>query len=81
MAAAFAGVASSDPEILAEQRTVTAPVADRVAALSTITGRLQAERVAVEDITLRRPTLDDVFLRLTGHRAEDADQPMVEAIR
>ncbi len=27
--------------------------------------------VAVEDITLRRPTLDDVFLRLTGHRAEE----------
>ncbi len=82
VAAAFAGVASSDPEVLPEQRTVTAPVADRVAALSTVASRLQAERVAVEDITLRRPTLDDVFLRLTGHRAEDADdQPMEEAVR
>ena len=81
VAGAFAGVASSEPEIHAEQRTVTAPVADRVAALSTITSRLQAERVPVEDITLRRPTLDDVFLRLTGHRAEDADQPMEEAVR
>ena len=44
----------------------------------------------VEDITLRRPTLDDVFLRLTGHRAEDADpsdsrpaeeNPVEEAVR
>jgi ABC-2 type transport system ATP-binding protein len=24
----------------------------------------------VEDIGLRRPSLDDVFLRLTGHRTE-----------
>ena len=44
-----------------------------MAALSTIASRLQADRVPVEDITLRRPTLDDVFLRLTGHRAEEAD--------
>lgn len=29
---------------------------------------LQDEGVAVEDIGLRRPSLDDVFLRLTGHR-------------
>ena len=28
----------------------------------------------VEDITLRRPTLEDVFLRLTGHRADESDQ-------
>jgi ABC-2 type transport system ATP-binding protein len=31
---------------------------------------LQDEGVAVEDIGLRRPSLDDVFLRLTGHRTE-----------
>ena len=46
--------------------------------------------MAVEDISLRRPTLDDVFLRLTGHRAEEADRrptrpdqtrPAEEAVR
>ena len=28
--------------------------------------------IAVQDIGIRRPTLDDAFLSLTGHRAEDA---------
>ena len=27
--------------------------------------------IAIDDIGLRRPTLDDVFLALTGHAAED----------
>jgi len=32
--------------------------------------------VGVDDITLRRPTLDDVFLTLTGHAAEEgAEEP------
>jgi ABC-2 type transport system ATP-binding protein len=33
--------------------------------------RLDDAHVTVEDIGLRRPTLDDVFLALTGHAAED----------
>jgi ABC-2 type transport system ATP-binding protein len=28
--------------------------------------------VGVDDLALRRPTLDDVFLALTGHAAEEA---------
>jgi ABC-2 type transport system ATP-binding protein len=44
-----------------------------VAALTAVAGRLQADGVSVEDISLRRPTLDDVFLRLTGHRADETD--------
>ena len=27
--------------------------------------------IGIDDLGLQRPTLDDVFLRLTGHRAED----------
>ena len=50
---------------------VVAPVGDRVAALTAVAARLNADGVAVEDISLRRPTLDDVFLQLTGHRAEE----------
>jgi ABC-2 type transport system ATP-binding protein len=30
------------------------------------------------DIALRRPTLDDVFMALTGHAAEEAEQPPKE---
>ena len=32
------------------------------------------EGVGIDDIALRRPTLDDVFLALTGHTAEEAEQ-------
>jgi len=81
VAGAFAGVATTEPEVTVELRRVTAPVADRVAALTAVAGRLQADGVAVADITLRRPTLDDVFLRLTGHRAEGSDLTKEEALR
>ena len=36
---------------------------------------LQERRVVIADIALRKPTLDDVFLRLTGHGAETATEP------
>jgi len=41
--------------------------------------RLDEAGVEVDDITLRRPTLDDVFLALTGHVAEVADDEQEEA--
>jgi ABC-2 type transport system ATP-binding protein len=34
---------------------------------------LDAQQITVQDVGLRRPTLDDVFLSLTGHAAEEAD--------
>jgi ABC-2 type transport system ATP-binding protein len=33
--------------------------------------KLDRAKVKVADLALRRPTLDDVFLALTGHGAED----------
>ncbi|MGH3346445.1 MAG: ATP-binding cassette domain-containing protein [Nocardioides sp.] len=71
VAAAFDGVATAPPELLPDLMRVVAPVGDRVAALTALAGRLSADGVAVDDISLRRPTLDDVFLQLTGHRAEE----------
>ena len=35
--------------------------------------RLGEERIKVDDVGLRRPTLDDVFLALTGHTAEEPE--------
>jgi ABC-2 type transport system ATP-binding protein len=50
----------------AENRRVNAPVADRVSALSEVVRTLHEAGVVVEDIGLRRPTLDEAFLHLTG---------------
>ncbi|MFF2222831.1 ATP-binding cassette domain-containing protein [Streptomyces globisporus] len=60
-------------------RRVHAQVADRVAALTEVVRSLQDDGIAVEDIGLRRPSLDDVFLRLTGHGTENRDAPEVAA--
>ncbi|CRK56297.1 Methionine ABC transporter ATP-binding protein [Alloactinosynnema sp. L-07] len=68
-----ARVATAELTVDVDQRTVKAPVADRVAALTDVARTLADAGVRVEDIGLRRPTLDEVFLRLTGHRTEDSD--------
>jgi ABC-2 type transport system ATP-binding protein len=55
-------------------RKVTAPVNGGAGALMTSLRALDANNVAIFDVGLRRPTLDDVFLTLTGHTAE-SDRP------
>ena len=42
-------------------------------AIGDVVRELDAAGVATEDLALRRPTLDDVFLRLTGRTAESRD--------
>ena len=48
--------------------------ADGLADMTRIAELFTSEGIAVDDLGLQRPSLDDVFLHLTGHRAEDADQ-------
>ncbi|MFL1901375.1 ATP-binding cassette domain-containing protein [Streptomyces tauricus] len=67
-----ARVSDGEPESDETELRVHAPVSDRVAALTEVARTLQDEGVRVEDIGLRRPSLDDVFLRLTGHRTDAA---------
>jgi ABC-2 type transport system ATP-binding protein len=51
---------------------ITIPVGkDGTAILTEAVRRLDAEHVELADISLRRPSLDDVFLALTGHAAEE----------
>ncbi|MGW7465793.1 ATP-binding cassette domain-containing protein [Streptomyces xantholiticus] len=73
VARTVARVADTDPTTDALERRVHAPVTDRVAALTEVARTLQEERIPVEDIGLRRPSLDDVFLRLTGHGTETTE--------
>jgi ABC-2 type transport system ATP-binding protein len=56
------------------QRSLLVPVSGGAAVLADALRRLDAERIAVDDIGLRRPTLDDVFLILTGHTAAAEDE-------
>ncbi|MFJ8965774.1 ATP-binding cassette domain-containing protein [Lentzea sp. NPDC102401] len=56
------------------QNHLTVPVTGGSSVLMEAIRRLDAESVKVLDIGLRRPTLDDVFLALTGHVADDSVQ-------
>jgi len=74
VAKAIARVSDGEPESDETELRVHASVTDRVAALTDVARTLQDEGVKVEDIGLRRPSLDDVFLRLTGHRAKKDEE-------
>lgn len=57
-------------DVDADTRRVSAPVRDRSAALPEVLRALDAAGVAVADIAVRRPSLDEVFLHLTGTRKD-----------
>ncbi|MGW6495495.1 ATP-binding cassette domain-containing protein [Nonomuraea angiospora] len=58
---------AGSPEIeSAEGRQVIVPAADGAQSLVRIAGALDAAGIPVEDLALRRPTLDEVFLHLTA---------------
>jgi ABC-2 type transport system ATP-binding protein len=54
----------------AELHRLSVPVRDRVAALTAVARTLDDAGVAVEDVALRRPTLDEAFLHLTGRSSQ-----------
>jgi ABC-2 type transport system ATP-binding protein len=73
-AAAAAALASmSDEAPACRDRIVSVAVRTRAGALVEAVRRLGDQDIDLEDITVRRPTLDDVFLSLTGHAAEKGD--------
>jgi ABC-2 type transport system ATP-binding protein len=53
-----------------DRRMLSAPVTDRMAALSGVVRALREAGIEAEDVALRRPTLDEVFLHLTDHAEE-----------
>ena len=74
--AAIRAVANGEP--LVEELKISAPVSGGSTVLVEAVRALDAQGVEVSDLVLRRPTLDDVFLALTGHVAEEeqpAEQP------
>ena len=55
-----------DPVVDRPLRTVTAPTSAGVAGLASVANTLAGAGLRVEDLSLRQPTLDEVFLTLTG---------------
>ena len=73
--ALLAEVAVGEVAVGDNGRELTAAVEGGVRALARVLEGLEREQVAVLDIGLRRPTLDDVFLSLTGHLTQGDDAP------
>ena len=63
-------------EVHSDELTIT--VGDGPALVSTVAVALDRADVSVAELTLRRPTLDDVFLELTGGHLADTDDLELE---
>jgi ABC-2 type transport system ATP-binding protein len=65
------GIAVGAATVDQHTREVTAPSQGGATRLALVIRELDEAGIAIDDIALRRPTLDDVFLALTGHVAEE----------
>ncbi|MFJ3581412.1 ATP-binding cassette domain-containing protein [Streptomyces sp. NPDC090127] len=66
----LAGVGRGEVAVEDHTRKLTVPVTGGAKLLAEVIRDLDAVGVEIDDIGLRRPTLDDVFISLTGHAAE-----------
>jgi ABC-2 type transport system ATP-binding protein len=73
-AALLTPFASGDPRTDQDQRKISLPVRDRVAALTNAMRALRDSGMDADDIALRRPTLDEVFLHLTANESAPDDK-------
>jgi len=77
----LSALAVGEVEVDVEARSLLAPISGGARVLTTALRHLDDHGVEISDVGLRRPTLDDVFLTLTGHVAEpepdgaDGDAP------
>jgi ABC-type multidrug transport system ATPase subunit len=69
LAAALSGLGPDAPSVDTVTGRVVVPVKDGPTVLLDVAARLANARLRVADLALRRPTLDDVFLTLTGQSA------------
>jgi ABC-2 type transport system ATP-binding protein len=67
-------VASAEAERDVDRRLVSAPVRAPMTALTEVVQALADAGIDAEDIALRRPTLDEVFLHLTGAGARHTEE-------
>ena len=70
----LAGLALAPPTVDPRTRELLAPVAGGAKLLVETVRQLDNAGITVDDLALRRPTLDDVFLALTGKAAEETEE-------
>ena len=76
--AALAPMAADEPVL--EDGAITLHVSRRTGAIVEAVRRLDEASIGVEDVGLHRPTLDDVFLALTGRAAEERTDETTEEV-
>ena len=67
-------VGSSEPTVSSDGRELTVNAEHAPAALQEVLREFDRQNVQLYDAGMRRPTLDDVFLTLTGHMATDDEE-------
>ncbi|GAA2807216.1 daunorubicin resistance protein DrrA family ABC transporter ATP-binding protein [Kitasatospora paracochleata] len=72
--AALTPYAKGDPAVEKNTRRITVPISGGAKVLADVIRELDARSIEIDDIGLRRPTLDDVFLSLTGHATAAEDE-------
>ena len=70
--AALASLSAGSPSL--EDSTLRVPLRERKGAVAEAVRKLDSAGVVVDDLVVMSPTLDDVFLRLTGHGAEPEEE-------
>jgi ABC-2 type transport system ATP-binding protein len=66
-----ASVTRADPKVDPGARSVTSPIDGGVETLVEVAKALSAAQIALDDLSLRQPTLDEVFMTLTGSDDDD----------
>ena len=69
--------ADAEAEVDLDARRVSAPIRDRMSVMTAVLGGLGEAGISPEDVAVRRPTLDDVFMQLTGHRTDASAEPAI----
>ncbi|MGX1837410.1 ATP-binding cassette domain-containing protein [Streptomyces diastaticus] len=67
-------VGEGGPTVSQHTRKLTVPVSGGARLLAEVIRELDVRKIEIDDIGLRRPTLDDVFISLTGHAAQAAEE-------
>jgi ABC-2 type transport system ATP-binding protein len=73
---ALAELAAEAPS--ADDGTVRIPIGEQRGAIAAAVRKLDAEGIGIDDIVVSRPTLDDVFMTLTGRPPEPSDDQATE---